>query len=360
MKNKYIKITIIAGLFSVVGCADKKEPVAVQTVAQSLETFTVQQEKLSTELKIPAELKGFQEVDIYAKTSSFVKEIKVDIGATVKKGQLLMVLEAPETSSQLAAAESRLHSQEAVYMTSSSTYKRILETSKVEGTIAKNDLELAEGRKNADYAQLQAAKAAYREIQNMIGYLQIRAPFDGVVAARNVNIGAYVGPTGKGSELPLLSIQQQDKLRLSFYVPEFYTGYLNTGDELNFTVKSLLGQYFKGNIARKSGALDNRLRSERVELDVLNTTQKLLPGMVAEVKLALNAKDSTYVVPKSAVVTSSEGVFVLKVEAGQTSRMPVQKGRELADRVEVFGDFTPSTVLVKTASEEIKDGTPIQ
>lgn len=359
MKNNSIKISVFIALISLMGCADKKEKVVVETAVPTIETFTIQQEKLSTALKIPGELEGFQEVDMYAKVSGFVKEINVDIGSTVKKGALLMVLEAPETSSQLAAAESRLHAQEAVYMTSNSTYNRILETSKVEGTISKNDLELAEGRKNSDYAQLQAAKAAYREVQSMLGYLQIRAPFDGVVATRNVNIGAYVGPTGKGSELPLLSIQQQEKLRLSLYVPEFYTGYLNTGDELNFTVKSILGQTFKGNIARKSGALDSRLRSERIELDVINTTKKLLPGMVAEVTLALNAKDSTYVVPKSAVVTSSEGVFVLKVEAYKTSRMPVQKGREFLDKVEVFGAFKPSTVLVKKASEEIKEGTKV-
>lgn len=341
-------------------CAEKKEETVAVEEAPVIETFVAQKEKLSTELRMPAELVGFQQVDVYAKVSSFVKELKVDIGSEVKKGQLLMILEAPETSSQLAAAESRLRSQEAVYLTSNSTYKRFLETSKVEGTISKNDLELAEGRKNSDYAQLQAAKASYREVQNIISYLQIRAPFDGVVAARNVNLGAYVGPTGKGSDLPLVTIQQQDKLRLSVFVPEAYTGYLSNGDELVFSVKSLLGQNFKAKIARKSGALDSRLRSERVEMDVLNTTKKLLPGMVAEVLLPLNAKDSTFVVPKSAVVSSSEGIFVLKVQDHKTLRTKVQKGREFEDRVEVFGEIEPNTVLVKIASEEIKDGTEIK
>lgn len=359
MKNNSIRISVLAMLF-LASCAEKKEETVAVEEAPVIETFVAQKEKLSTELRMPAELVGFQQVDVYAKVSSFVKELKVDIGSEVKKGQLLMILEAPETSSQLAAAESRLRSQEAVYLTSNSTYKRFLETSKVEGTISKNDLELAEGRKNSDYAQLQAAKASYREVQNIISYLQIRAPFDGVVAARNVNLGAYVGPTGKGSDLPLVTIQQQDKLRLSVFVPEAYTGYLSNGDELVFSVKSLLGQNFKAKIARKSGALDSRLRSERVEMDVLNTTKKLLPGMVAEVLLPLNAKDSTFVVPKSAVVSSSEGIFVLKVQDHKTLRTKVQKGREFEDRVEVFGEIEPNTVLVKIASEEIKDGTEIK
>ena len=363
MKNNLFKISLLflgtTAFLSSCGSSEKQQVVA-EEVAPPMEIITATKEKLSTELRIPAELAGFQQVDIYAKVSSFVKELKVDIGTQVKKGQLLMVLEAPEISSQLAAAESRLRSQEAVYMTSNSTYKRILETSKVEGTISKNDLEQSEGRKNSDYAQLQAAKASYKEIQNMQGYLQIRAPFDGVIAARNVNLGAYVGPSGKGSELPLFTIQQQEKLRLSVYIPELYTGYLKNGDELSFNVKSLPGRNFKAKIARMSGALDSRLRSERVEMDVINDSKRLVPGMVAEVLLPLKAQDSNYVVPKTAVVTSSEGIYVLKVQDNKTLRLPVQKGREIEDRVEIFGEIPENMQLIKAASEEIKDGTPVK
>ncbi|WP_316817359.1 efflux RND transporter periplasmic adaptor subunit [Pedobacter nyackensis] len=360
MKPIYITTTVLSTALFLSSCAEKpKENVAVEAVPK-IETFEVRKEKLSTELMMPAELVGFQQVDLYAKVASFVKELKVDIGAQVKKGQLLVVLDAPETSSQLTAAESRLHSQQSVYTASNSTYNRLLETSKVEGTISSNDLEQAEARKNADFAQLQAAKASYREVQTMLGYLQIRAPFDGVVASRNVNLGAYVGPSGKGSELPLFTIQEQRKLRLSVLVPEQYAGYLSVGDEMHFTVRSVLGRTFSAKIARKSGALDTKLRSEKVEMDVSNSANILLPGMVAEVMLLLNAKDSTYVVPKSAVVTSSEGIFVVAVENNKTVRTKVQKGREFKDKIEIFGPFTAKTMLVKSASEEIKDGTELK
>lgn len=362
MKNNLYRTSLLLLFVSFLNSctsSEKKEAVVEET-APAIEVFPAGREKLSTELRIPAELTGFQQVDIYAKVSSYVKELKTDIGTQVKKGQLLMVLEAPEISSQLAAAESRLRSQEAIYTASNSTYKRLLETSKVEGTISKNDLEQADSRKNSDYAQLQAAKASYREVQIIQGYLQIRAPFDGVVAARNVNLGAYVGPAGKGSELPLFTLQEQSKLRLSVYVPELYTGYLKNGDEISFNVKSLPGQTFKAKVSRMSGTLDSRLRSERVEMDVINSTKKLLPGMVAEVLLPLKAQDSNYVVPKTALVTSSEGTFVLKVENNKTSRVQVQKGREVEDRVEIFGDIPERTQLVKNASEEIKDGTPVK
>lgn len=358
MKNYLIPISA-ATLLLLASCGEEKKETP-PPAAPALETFALQKEKLSSEIRLPAELQGFRQVDVYAKVSSFVKEVKVDIGSEVKAGQLLMVLEAPEISSQLAAAESRLHSVEAVYMATNSTYNRILQTSKVEGTISKNDLDIALSRKNSDYAQLQAAKAAYKEVQVMLGYLQIRAPFDGVVSARNVNTGAYVGPAGKGSELPLLVIQDQKKLRLSVSVPEMYTGYLKQDDAITFTVGPLPNQTFKAKIQRMSGALDLRLRSERVEMDVINTDKRLLPGMVAEVILPLTARDSTFVVPKTAVVSSAEGAYVITVKDNKTKRTGIKKGREHGDTIEIFSDsLTVNQPLVKAASEEVRNGTPV-
>ncbi|MFH6964131.1 efflux RND transporter periplasmic adaptor subunit [Flavobacterium plurextorum] len=357
MKTKILQPTALffAALLFLNSCNSKKEETVTAEIEPKTETFLLEKEKLTTQLRLPAELTGFQQVDLYAKVSSFVKTLKVDIGSKVTKGQLLIVLEAPEISSQLAAAESRLKSMEAIYATSKSTYNRLYETSKVEGTISKNDLEMASGKKNSDYAQLQAAIAAHKEVAIMRGYLEIRAPFNGVVAARNVNLGTFVGPSGKGSDLPLLTIQEQSKLRLAVSVPELYTGYLHNGEEMSFNVKSL-PDTFTAKITRMSGALDLKLRSERVEMDVHNTKGNLLPGMVAEVLLPLNAKDSTFVVPKSAVVNAAEGVFVIKVLNRKATRVNVKKGREIDDKIEIFGDLNPKDKLVKIASEETKEG----
>ena len=359
MKTKIIKSTtllFVASLF-LNSCNSKKEETpATAEIEPKTETFLLTKEKLTTELRLPAELTGFQQVDLYAKVSSFVKVLKVDIGSEVKKGQLLIVLEAPEISSQLSAAESRLKSMEAIYATSKSTYNRLYETSKVEGTISKNDLEMASGKKNSDYAQYQAAIAAHKEVATMRGYLEIRAPFDGVVAARNVNLGTFVGPT---SSSPLLTIQQQNKLRLAVSIPELYTGYLHQGEEMSFNVKSL-PDTFKATIQRMSGALDLKLRSERVEMDVHNTKGNLLPGMVAEVILPLNAKESTFVVPKSGLVESAEGTFVIRIDNHKAHRIEVKKGREIEDKVEIFGDLNVNDKLIKIASEEIKEGDVIK
>ncbi|MFV8325268.1 efflux RND transporter periplasmic adaptor subunit [Flavobacterium sp. ZS1P14] len=357
MKSKILQSTtlFLVALFFLSSCNSNKKEEAVAEIEPKIETILLEKEKLSTELRLPAELSGFQQVDLYAKVSSFVKILKVDIGSKVTKGQLLIVLEAPEISSQLAAAESKLKSMEAIYATSKSTYNRLYETSKVEGTISKNDLELANGKKNSDYAQYQAAIAGRKEVAIMRGYLEIRAPFDGIVTARNVNLGTFVGPSGKGSDLPLLTIQQQNKLRLAVSIPEQYTGYLHKGDQMSFTVKSL-PDTFKATIQRMSGALDLKLRSERVEMDVNNTGGNLLPGMVAEVLLPLNAKDSTFVVPKSAVINAAEGTFVIRVTDHKASRIAIKKGREIDDKIEIFGDLNIKDKLIKIASEETKEG----
>ncbi|MFM2305821.1 MAG: hypothetical protein RLZZ367_490, partial [Bacteroidota bacterium] len=119
------------------------------------------------------------------------------------------------------------------------------------------------------------------------------------------------------------------------------------------------GETFKAQIKRRAGALDYKFRSERVEMDVENKNKKLLPGTVAEVIVPLPAQDSTLIVPKSAVVSADEGVYVIKVEDNKAVRIPVKKGRLADDKVEIFGDLNEGDVLVLKASEEIKDGSTL-
>lgn len=354
-------ITALSLLLVINACHNEKPVEKTMAAAASppvkLETFALQKQNLSSELLLPGELSGFTVVELYAKVSSYVKSLKVDIGSNVREGQLLIELEAPEISSQIAAALSRLHAQEAIYTASNSTYQRLLETSKVEGTVSKNDLEVALSKKNADHAQLEAAQATYKEFQIMQGYLQIKAPFSGKVTARNVNVGAYVG---QGAQAPLLTVQDQKKLRLAVAVPEAYSGYLKVGDELGFKVAALRGKIFKAKIGRKSGALDLKLRSERVELDVLNPSDILLPGMIAEVALSLQS-EGTLAVPKSAVMSTSEGVFVIRVVDKKAQRIAVELGLEADGNVEVFSSLLQvNDKLLLKANEEIRDGAVVE
>lgn len=371
LKNK--SILLLAVLAMAVGSLsachsddkEKKEQQEEQEQQEAVETPTVQivpvtKGRLSSNITIPGELIPYQQVDLYAKTNSYVKKLLVDIGSEVKQGQLLAVLEAPEINSQLAAAQSRIKQFEAVYFASKATYDRLVSTSKTPGTVSQNDLEQAEAKKNADEANIDAAKSGLKEVSANLAYLEIRAPFDGVITSRNVNLGAYVGPGGKSTD-PLFTIQDQGRLRLVVSVPEIYTGSLSNKSEVNFTVRALPSEKFTAQVKRIAGALDEKLRAERLEMDVYNKDKKLLPHMFAEVSVPLPAGDSTYVVPKTAVATSTEKVFVIKIVDHKAVWVDVKKGLSNGDSIEIFGgDLKPDDKLVKVASDEIRNGATLK
>jgi RND family efflux transporter MFP subunit len=272
----------------------------------------------------------------------------------------LVTLEAPELSAQLAAAESRMKSQEAIFISSNATYNRMLKTNNRPGTIAKNDLEIAKAKMESDLAQWDAAKASYTEASTILQYLTISAPFDGVISSRNVNLGAYVGPSGKGSESPIFTLQELKHLRLVVSIPEADKSYINLGDGVAFTVKAFPGKVFTAKISRRADAMDTQLRAERIELDVYNLDNQLSPGMVAEAKICLTGSDSSFVVPKSAVVNSTEGVYLIKSAGGKAERLPVKKGMETDSLSEVFGDLHVNDRFLSKGSEEIRNGSRIQ
>ncbi|MEN5308955.1 efflux RND transporter periplasmic adaptor subunit [Chryseobacterium cucumeris] len=362
--NKLYKYLIPAILiFSLQSCTneEKKEvKKIIETASPETETVHPKQEDFASSTVIPGELQPYQKVDVYAKVSSFVKKLYVDVGNEVKVGQLLATLEAPEISSQQSAAASTLKSKEALYIASKAKYDRLKETSKTPGTISALDLEQALATQKSDLAQLEAAKASYREVADVKNYLQIRAPFSGNIATRNVSAGAYVGPSGKGSDLPMFNLVQQNKLRLVVNVPESYTGLLNKNSDIKFSIQSIPGETFTAKISRFATALDNKLRSQWVEMDVYNKDKRLLPGMVANVILPLSANSKSLSVPTSAVLNSTLGVFVIKVEKNTVHWVPVTIGIANGETTTIIGHISPNDVIVKNASEEIRDGEHIR
>jgi membrane fusion protein, multidrug efflux system len=368
-KNKFIiaVIALVAGISLLSSCGpDKKEKEeqaqtvrdenAIDTPAVVL--IPVHKGKLTSTIAVPGELIPYQEVDLFAKINSYVQKLWVDIGSQVHQGQLLVTLEAPELNSQLAEAESRIKQMEAVYYASKATYDRLYSTSKTPGTVSQNDLEQAEAKKNSDLANVDAAKSSYKEVAANLAYLQIKAPFDGVITARNINLGAYVGP-GRATD-PLLVLQDQKRMRLVISVPENSTGGLSNKDIVTFSVDALPNRKFTAKVTRLAGALDTKLRSERLEMDVFNNDKLLLPHMFAEVDVPLPSRDSAFIVPKSAVVASTEKVFIIKVVDKKAEWVDVKKGLSAGDSTEVYGDIKNGDEIVKHATDEIRNGTPVK
>ncbi|MHB8207210.1 efflux RND transporter periplasmic adaptor subunit [Mucilaginibacter sp.] len=370
-KNKLIivvtALVIGTALFSSCGESKKDKEDQDLTVQQenALDTptvnlVTVNKGKLTSNITVPGELQAYQQTDLYAKVNSYVKTLLVDIGSQVHQGQLLATLEAPELNSQLEEAKSRIQQAKAVYFASKATFDRLYSTSKTPGTVSENDLEQAQAKKSSDSASVEAAKSSYQSFAANLAYLQIRAPFDGVITLRNVNLGAYVGPGGAASNQALFRLEDHNRLRLVISVPENFTGGLNNQDEVSFSIRELPGEKFTAKVVRLAGALDNTLRSERLEMDVYNTSKKLLPNMYADVNVPLAQKDSAFIVPKTAVVTSTEKVFVIRITNGKAEWVNVQKGLESGDNIEVYGKINAGDQIVKAATEEIRDGLTIK
>ncbi len=320
------------------------------------ETVSIAKSNPLVKLQLAGELMPDQHTQLFAKVNSYVKSIRVDIGDKVSQGQVLMVLEAPEIQSQVASAKAKYEAQKAIYVSTKSTYDRMLDADKTEGAIAKDAIDQITARKLSDEAQLNAAKSAYEEIKDIDNYLVIRAPFAGTITDRNVDLGAYVGPMEK---TPLLVIQDNRKLRLNLSIPEAVTPYLKQGDTIRFHVRSQPQTKHMALVTRKSGSLDVKFRSEKIEADFVNTNNALKPFMVAETVIPLQNTEATFFVPKMAVVESGMGIYVIRVENGKTKNVPVSKGRMMPDKVEVFGDLSEGDVILKMGTEEILDGTTV-
>jgi membrane fusion protein, multidrug efflux system len=328
-----------------------------QTIVQ---TFSLSKGQLTTHMTIPGELRPFQFVDLYAKVNSFVKKLLVDVGSVVKKDQLLVILEAPEMLDAANTAAQLIQTNKAYYAASKATYERMYQTSKIPGTISPNDLDIAYAKMNSDSSNLMAARSSYNESTNLNRYLEVRAPFDGVISASNLYAGAYAGPAGAGSVIPLLTLQEQAKLRLVIAVPEAATDYFKLGDSVHFSVKTLPGKDFTAIVSRVAGSLDLQLRTEQLQMDVANKDKILLPGMFAQVSLDMTNTDKVFIVPESAVTENTKQVFVIRVKNGKTEWIPVKRGRESEGNVEIFGAMQEGDQLVSTATDELRSGTQVQ
>ncbi|WP_426670427.1 efflux RND transporter periplasmic adaptor subunit [Mucilaginibacter sp. McL0603] len=339
-------------------CQDKQKPVAAAQ-PDVTQVFSLKEGTLNTTMRLPAVLQPYQTVDLYAKVNGFVKTMTVDVGSQVHQGQLLMTLDAPEMTASLTQAQENLHAKEATYRGSKANYDRLLSTSKKPGTISPNDLDMAHAQMSADSSNLLAAKSAYQLSADLKDYLEVRAPFDGVISSRNVYNGAYVAPTDKNSNIPMLTLQEQTKLRLVVDVPEAATNYFANKDTLHFTVKTIPGKQFVAVVNRMAGALNVNLRSEQMQMDISNKTRELLPGMFAEVTLRLTNKQKTFVIPQTAVTQNSQRIFVIRVVNHKAEWVDVKKGRETTDSLEVYGDLKPGDLLVGNATDQLKNGTSV-
>lgn len=360
-RSHLIILTVLASSLSFYSCTQSKsEPLNSASEEQVVyPAVKVETAKPSQELQIPGELESYFETDLFPKVNGYIKRINVDIGDKVASGQVLAVLDAPELSLQLAEATAKMRSAESQLNTSKSVFKRLQKANQTPGTVSPNDLDIAHSKIVSDSLTWLGTKAVYQSIQVMTEYLSIKAPFDGVVAERRLSPGAFVGPNDK-SAVAIFKVKQENKLRLRIPVPERYINAIKLHQPIEFSVMNLPDKKFEGKVSRISHNVNKQTRSEIVEIDVPNPSLQLVSGTYTQVSLPLQRNVSSLVVPSSAVATTLEKCFVVKVENGLSSWVEVKKGIESEGKVEVFGDVKSGDIVLKTASDEIPNGIAIK
>jgi len=340
-----------------------------QGTTASLDTTKVVSQALEKTITIPGDLTPYQGVNMNARVPGFVESIAVDRGSWVKRGQVLGTLSAPELRAQRLEAEAKFQAvraqeaeAEAKTVAARSTYDRLKAASATPGVVAGHDVEIAERSLEAARAHVNAlkssggaAEAAIKAVAEMEAYLELTAPFDGVITERNVHPGSLVGP----STGALLRIEQVSRLRLTVPVPETYVGTIVKGTRVDFRVSAFPDQTFQGVIARPAHTLDMKTRSMLVELEVTNPKLTLASGMFAEVQWPVSRAGTSLFVPTTAVVRTSERQFVVRVRNGVAEWVDVRRGEVNGNVIEVFGDLREGDIVVRRGSDEIRPGTRI-
>src|SRR6266851_4353691 len=337
----------------------------------AVEVAKVVSKKLAITVRLPGELQPYEVVAVYPKVTAFIDSISVDRGSVVKTGQLMTRLVAPEVAAQRSEAQSKLQGAEAQrgeaeakLASDESTYQRLKAASATSGVVSGNDLEVAQKAVEADRARLesvregaQAARSALKSVSEIEGYLQVRAPFDGVVTERNVHPGALVGPaSGSGVGVPIVRVEKTSRLRLLVPVPEKYVAGVTEGGRVEFNVPAFPNQAFSGRVARIAHSVDVKTRTMPVELDVTNTDGRLASGMFPEVLWPVSRAQPTLFAPTSAVARTTEAIFVVRIRDGNVEWVNVQTGEVDGKLTEVFGDLRDGDEVAVRGTDELRAG----
>jgi RND family efflux transporter MFP subunit len=382
---------------------------AAQLALPAVSVANVASGEINRQLRLPGELLPYQDVMLYPKVQGFIEWIGVDRGSSVRTGQLLVRVSAPEIGSQRSEAQARTGSAaaqrleaearvgsiraqrleaEAKLAAAAATYQRLKSAFATPGVVSGNELENAQRIMEAEQARVQvygnnekaaqaqvqalaeneaATKAAVKSVEATENYLRIVAPFDGVITERNAHKGSLVGPASAGAAMPLLRLQQISRLRLVIAVPETEVAAIRNGAKVDFTVPAFPGDKFAGTIARIGDAVDPKTRTMPVELDVRNQTRgarRLAPGMFPQVLWPSKRLQPSLLVPPSTVAVTTERSFVIRIRDGVTEWVDVKRGASInlqgSDLVEVFGDLSPGDQIALRGTDELRAGTRVQ
>jgi RND family efflux transporter MFP subunit len=312
------------------------------------------------EIVLPGNTQAFTDSPIWARTAGYLKKWYVDIGARVKAGQLLAEIEAPELDHQLQQAKADLETTQANLKLSQSTADRWQFLLKTE-SVSRQETDEKIGDLSARRAMVDASASALHRLEDLQAYEKVMAPFDGVITARNTDVGALIdaGANSPGKELFHLAATNQ--LRVFVNVPEVFNRAAVSGAHANLQLSEFPGRNFTGTLVRNANSIDTASRTLLVEVDVDNPTGELLPGAYVLVHLKLPGKTSHgYTIPVNTMLFRSEGLRVGVVRDGRAQLVPITVGRDYGSEVEVVSGLSPRDQIIANPPDSLISGESVR
>jgi RND family efflux transporter MFP subunit len=337
--------------------ADTGAVMAIPAVA----VVKLDREDLYKEITIPAEFRPYNEVELHAKVSGYVKQINVDIGDKVKPGELLAVLEIPELQDDLDHAFAAQQRAAADYKDAHLAYTRLLEVNKQHpNLIAQQDLDTAEAKDATAEGALAGAKSDVQKFRTMVSYTRITAPFGGVVTKRYADPGTLIqAGTSSQQAMPLVRVSDNNLLRLDFPVSVDYVRGIRLGAPASVSVDSLDNRAFVGKIARFSDKIDDSTRTMIVEMEVPNPTLELVPGMYATVEIKVDQRERVLAIPVEAVASGGKSVLVVNA-ANKVEERAVRFGIETASKYEVVAGLEEGDLVMLGNAAQVTPGQKVE
>jgi RND family efflux transporter MFP subunit len=332
----------------------------LQAAVPVVSVVTPTRSESAFEILLPGNVQAFTEAPIYARTSGYLKAWRVDIGGVVRKGQKLADIESPEVDQQLYQARASLGTAKAnedLAAITANRLKPLVDTM----AISRQEYDNAVGALAARKAETEAAAANVRRLEELVSFETIEAPFDGVITARNTDVGQLVDAGSGAPARELFRIASTDVLRLFVQVPEANSGYASPGTSVDVTLAEHPGKQYEGRIARTAGAIDPATRTLRIEVDLANKSGEILPGAFAQVHLRFPTETRPLTVPVSALLFRSEGPRIATVDSSNHAVLvPVQLGRDYGTQIEIASGLSPDSRVIDSPPDSLLDGQEVR
>ncbi len=359
-----IVVVLAAGTVVVRGIHSRVNAAAVireKTVELAIPSVSVIHPKIGNprdEIALPGNIQAFVDAPVYARTSGYLKKWYTDIGTRVKTGDLLAEIESPEVDQQLSQARADLATSQANMKLAEITMNRDQMLIKTDA-IAHQDLDNAVGAYDADKAAVASQTANVKRLEQLVAFEKVFAPFDGIVTARNTDIGQLVNAGNGGAAQELFRVSSVDKLRIFVSVPQMYSRAAVEGVNADITLTEAPGRHFMGRIVRNTGAIDPATRTLLTEVDVDNSSRQLMPGAYAEIHLRLPAATPPLIVPVTSMLFRSEGLQVAVVRGDTVEMVPVTQGRDFGTEIEITSGITRRDLVIINTPDSLAAGAKV-